>query len=176
MFADLLFPFHAPLFYFQKNYKEHRSYSSFQKAAEDRNQLPTTLSSNSLSHSSARTKTNWEASLMGPRLTFPLAFYFSATSTSQSHRFVQSMTMKLVTFLGGSCKGGVHIKRVIQRDKCPGENTPTQAIGGILPLPALPDICLLYQDAETSHGSAPPSFYQHRRAQESARCSVMAGD
>lgn len=28
-------PFHPPLFYFQKNHREHRSYSSFQKAASN---------------------------------------------------------------------------------------------------------------------------------------------
>ena len=61
--ADPLHPFHRLLFYFQKNHKEHKSYSSFCKAADDWNQLPATLSSNSLKHS-ARTKTNWEASLL----------------------------------------------------------------------------------------------------------------
>lgn len=39
------------------------------------------LSSNSLNHT-ARTKTNWEASLLGPRLTFLLPFYFSAIHSS----------------------------------------------------------------------------------------------
>lgn len=164
--ADLLFPFHPPLFYFQKNRKEHRSYSSFQKATKDRNQLPTMLSSNPLSHS-ARTKTNWEASLLGPRLTFLLAFYFSAICTSKVTGLL--VTMKLVTFLGGNCKGAcISSDWSKGTSKRPGENAPTQPICGNLLLPALPDVCLLYQDAESSDGSAPPSFCQHRRAQESA--------
>lgn len=163
-FTDPLFPFHSLLFYVQENYTEHRSYSSFHKAAEGWGQLPTMLSSKD----SARMKTKWEPSLLCPRLTFLLAFYFSAICTSQSHRFLHSLTMKPVTFLGGNCKGGVHMERLIQRDKCPGENTPTQPNRGILLLPALPGICLLHQDAESDHGSAPPSSCQRRRAWESA--------
>lgn len=46
-------------------------------------------------------KPNWEASLLRPRYWFS---YFSAICTSQSHRFVQSPTMKPVTFLGGNYK------------------------------------------------------------------------
>lgn len=137
-----------------------RSYSSSHKATEGWKQLPGTLRCNSFNHHSARTQTNWEASLLCPRLTFLLAFYFPAICTSQSHRFVQSLAVKLVTFLGGSCKGGEHVRR----PKCPGEDTPTQCISGILLFPALPGICLPYQDAESGHGSAPPSFCQHRAA------------
>lgn len=156
--------------------KELWSYSSFHKAAEGWNQLPTMLSSNIL-NPSARTKNKLRSLSAVSQIDFPLASYswlssFSAICTSQSHRLVQSPTMKLVTFLGGNYKGGVHIEWLIQRDKC-----PTQPIGGILLLPALPDICLLYQDAESSHGSAPPSSCQHRKAQESAeRNKVFSHD
>lgn len=44
-------PISSLLFYFQSNHKQHRSYSSFQKAAKGWKQLPTMLSSNSLNHS-----------------------------------------------------------------------------------------------------------------------------
>jgi len=37
-------PFHLPLSYFQKNHKQHRNYSSLQKAAESWSQLPTRCS------------------------------------------------------------------------------------------------------------------------------------
>lgn len=103
------------------------------------------LSSKSLNHA-ARTKTNWEASLMGPRLTFLLIFHFSAIRSSQRHNFVQSPTSKLITFLGGNSKGGAHIERRVQRDKRPRENTPTHAVCSILLFPALLDICLLCQE------------------------------
>lgn len=162
-------PFHPLLFYFQKSHKEHRSYSSFHKAAEGWKQLPKTFRCNSFNHHSARTQTNWEASLPCPRLTFLLAFYFPAICTSQSHEFVQSLAVKLITFLGGNCKGGVHIGRPIQRHKCPREDTPTQHIPGILLFPALPDICLLYQDAESGHRSASPSFSAQRSVGVSRR-------
>lgn len=132
------------------------------------------------SKDSARMKTKWEPSLLCPRLTFLLAFCFSAICTSQSHRFLQSLTMKPVTFLGGNCQGGVRMERLIQRDKCPGENTPTQPIRGILLLPALPGICLLHQDAEretTSLLHLPPASTGERGSQQKeTRCSVTTDD
>lgn len=97
-------PFHLPLFYFQKNHKDPRNYSGLQKADESWSQHPT-LCSKTLNHST-RTKTNWAASLLSPRLAFLLVCHHSAICTLQRHSYFQT---EFITFLGGNGKWGISL-------------------------------------------------------------------
>jgi len=91
-------PFHLPLSYFQKNHKQHRNYSSLQKAAESWSQLPTRCS---------------RTLKQGPKQTGqPLCwvpdwlfswFVTTAICTLQRHSYFQS---EFITFLGGNGRRG----------------------------------------------------------------------